>query len=206
MDVSPTGPLVRSSTERDHFRSSLIASSTTRYLSCRSWGLMSDSLRGLTSGDLLMPLRPRAGRCAREEVGEKGEGDAGEEPIRGRARAPQGQVPPQGRRSCPARLAPRQPRQPRRRVPSPAPAPGAPGRRRSGRAVRERTPETSRAAPPRAAPPRAPGCKGPPAPPAPPAPKPGRYSHGDALAPGCAAGKLSDPHGHRQRGAGRAQT
>lgn len=83
MDVSPTGPLVRSSTERDHFRSSLIASSTTRYFSCRSWGLMSDSLRGLTSGDLLMPLRPSG------EVGGEGEngGYSGEGQTRGRARA-----------------------------------------------------------------------------------------------------------------------
>lgn len=72
MDVSPTGPLVRSSTERDHFRSSLMASSTTKYLSCRSWGLMSDSLRGLTSGDLLMPLRQGVGRERRKVEGVRG--------------------------------------------------------------------------------------------------------------------------------------
>lgn len=56
MEVSPTEALVRSSTERDHFKSSLMASSTTRYLSCRSCGLMSDSRRGLTSGERRMPL------------------------------------------------------------------------------------------------------------------------------------------------------
>lgn len=53
---------MRSSTERDHLRSSLMASSTTRYLSCRSCGLMSDSRRGLTSGERRMPLG--AGRGA----------------------------------------------------------------------------------------------------------------------------------------------
>lgn len=53
-------------------------------------------------------------------------GDAGEGQVRGRARAQQGQVPRQGR-AVPQPLArpPHQlPRQPRRRVPSPAPGPG----------------------------------------------------------------------------------
>lgn len=65
MEVSPTDALVRSSTERDHFKSSLMASSTTRYLSCRSCGLMSDSRRGLTSGERRMPLRVGRGASAR---------------------------------------------------------------------------------------------------------------------------------------------
>lgn len=90
MEVSPTDALVRSSTERDHFKSSLMASSTTRYLSCRSWGLMSDSRRGLTSGERRMPLRAGRGASARgrrhrpppalEEVG--GGSSAGREPAR----------------------------------------------------------------------------------------------------------------------------
>lgn len=121
MDVSPAGPPVRSSTERDHFRSSLIASSTTKYLSCRSWGLMSDSLRGLTSGDLLMPLKPGRGRGWErgEEFGEdRSEGD------QRRGLASRGRCHRRASASPARRLPPTQlPRQPRRRVPSPMPGP-----------------------------------------------------------------------------------
>lgn len=138
-------------------------------------------------------------------------------PVRGRPEGEQGRSRARCRRRAGAR-----PRPPAATHPSdpgslgvgsrlPRPAPDASGQCRLGRAARERIPETSRAAPPRAAPTRAPGCPAsrlPPRASRPPAraPKPGRYSHGDAFAPGCAAGKLSDPHGHRQRGAGSSQT
>lgn len=207
MDVSPTGPLVRSSTERDHFRSSLIASSTTKYLSCRSWGLMSDSLRGLTSGDLLMPLGPQApgqaGRGSRAERGisvrHKALGELG---AAGAGASLAGAAEP----GCPSPPPARPPSQASRPV-SPLPrlrwAPramqiGASGERRRLKLHEQLTlPSWTPDRPVSvAAGPRRPLSS----------PLPGRYSHGDALAPGRAAGKLSDPHRQRLNGAGSAQT
>lgn len=88
------------------------------------------------------------------------------------------------------------------------PALGASGQDRLRRVARDRWLQTSRVA--RRAPPfpkpqtaRRPDCKGSPA-------RlrthTGRYSHGDAFAPGRAAGKLSDPHRQWQSAAGSAQT
>lgn len=117
---------------------------------------------------------------------------------------------PQGRR-FPAPTAHQLPPHPERRVPSPEPGAGSFGAEQVGTSGKDEdalnfpSSSTARAAPSRA--PDRPASRLPRAPGRPLAhPHAGRYSHGDAFAPGCAAGKLSDPHRQWQSGTGSSQT
>lgn len=117
-------------------------------------------------------------------------------------------------RSTAASLHPRPrqlPRQPGRRVPSPEPGTGRCGAEQVGAsgegedALNFPNSPAARAAPSPASDCSCPGCREPPRRPLA-RPHPGRYSHGDAFAPGCAARKLSDPHRQCQSRAGSSQT
>ena len=106
---------------------------------------------------------------------------------------------------------PQLPRQPGRRVPSLEPGTGRFGAEQVGAsgegedALNFPNSSAARAAPSPASDCPCLSCRRPPRRPLA-HPHPGRYSHGDAFAPGCAAGKLSDPHRQCQSRAGSSQT